>query len=812
MRLLSRFIRLTLSLAVAAAAASASAARPLLPRGEEQARGAMPAPPAPSPRALLVRARGDRFEIRRNGVWQPVLVRGLNLGAAPPGHFPGEFAIGREDYRRWLRFARALHANAIRVYALHPPVFYEVLKEENEAHPSDPIWLFQEVWTELPEHDDFWDSTYTHAFDEEIRMDVDAIHGNAVIPPRPGRASGRYDADVSPYLAGWLLGREWEPYAVRDTEAKHPERRSFRGAYFEVADGTAMETWLARACDTAARHEAARYGLAHAVSFVNWPTLDPMRHPTEYERGGRPAEHDEDAESVDPLHLRALRVPSPESRFLGYFADYHAYPYYPDFMNLDPGYSAFHDRHGTCNYAGYLTDLKAHTRGIPLLIGEIGVPTSRGIAHQQPQGIDHGGMSEVEQGRMDARLLEDVESTGCAGALLFSLFDEWFKANWLVMKVEQPRERDPFWHNLLDPEENFGLIGFDPPSAIHVDGDTTDWAGIAPYAAAADSAAWLRALYVTSDQDRLYLRVDLGPGAPGRVRAFGVMLDVLDPARGDTRLPAPLRATWSRGAEYALVVEPGEPGNAKAPPRAELYIDAATDWSVFARRLQAGRFDYVHTPYRPVANSDGAYLPLIVETNRDRVSRSGKVYPARHLDWGRLEYGREPGRAAAWPGADSAFAYDPHAEWCFDAAGRSVEIALPWGLLDVGDPSTRRVVDDRDGTVEIETTVTDGIALLAWATSARGFEADSLGPTAPGKKRPAARPSECQFLGPEGTTQSIAGEDVRITAPPGRVYLWNGWEMPITHERIKRSAAAVRDAFEGMEARESHTKPAPSDR
>ncbi len=809
MRRLSRLIRITLPLAILASAAATAAARPVVSRGAERGRARPGAPTIGSRRIPVIRAHGDRFEVRRNGSWQPLLVRGVNLGAAPPGHFPGEFAITKDDYQRWLRFARALHANAIRVYALHPPAFYRALKEENDAHPSDPIWLFQEVWTELPEGNDFWDPRFTRAFDEEIRLDVDAVHGNALIAPRPGRAAGRYDADVSSYVAGWLLGREWEPYAVRDTEARHPEKRSYTGTFFEVAGGTAMESWLARACDTAARHESARYGLAHAVSFVNWPTLDPMRHPTEYERGGRPAEHDEDTESVDPLHIHALRESSVESRFLGYFADYHVYPYYPDFMNLDPGYGAFRDRHGACNYAGYLADLKAHTRAIPLLIGEVGVPNSRGIAHRQPQGIHHGGMSEEEQGRLDVRLLEDIQAVGCAGSLLFALFDEWFKVNWLVMKTEQPRDRDPLWHNLLDPEESYGLIGFDPPPAIHVDGDTTDWAGVAPYAEAADSAAWLRALRIASDQNRLYLRVDLTPGALDRVRAFGVMLDVLDPERGDHRLPAPLHAKWSRGAEYALVVGPGN--GRKDAGRAELFIDAATNYSVFARRLVDGRFEFLHTPYRPVANEDGAYSPLLVETNRERVSRGGKVYPALHLDWGRLERGREPGRAAAWRGADSAFAYDPHAEWCFDDARSTVELAIPWGLLNVADPSTRRVVDDRDGTREVETSVTGGIALLAWATTARGFEADSLGPAIPGTGTP-ARPADCQFLGPKGTVQSIAGEDVRIEAPPGHIYLWNGWEMPITQERIKRSAPAIRDAFEGTEARETHSRSTVGDR
>jgi hypothetical protein len=251
-----------------------------------------------------------------------------------------------------------------------------------------------------------------------------------------------------------------------------------------------------------------------------------------------------------------------------------------------------------------------------------------------------------------------------------------------------------------------------------------------------------------------------------------------------------------------LVVDPGAAGG--AAPRAELFIDAASDYSVFGRRLVGGRFEPLHTPYRPVANADGAYRPLLVETNRERVSRSGTVYPALHIDWGRLQCGREPGRAAAWPGADSAYAYDPHAEWCFDDARRTAEFAIPWGLLNVGDPSSRRVVDDRDGTPEVETSVTNGIALLAWATTARGFEADSLGPTAPGAPAP-AKPSECQFLGPSGTTQTVATGEVRITVPEGESYLWNSWEVPITEERVKRSAPAVRDAFEGMEARDTHS-------
>jgi len=744
-----------------------------------------------------------------------MFIRGLNLGTGSAGHFPGEFAITKADYRRWLQFARGIHANAIRVYALHPPDFYQALKEENEAHPKEPLWLFQEVWTELPEQNDFWDPAFTRGFESEIKTSIDAIHGRALVPPRPGHASGRYAADVSPYVAGWLLGREWEPYAVRITQQKHPDVTSFRGAFFSVEHGTSMECWLGRELDLAASYEAGRYGLSRPVSFVNWPTLDVMRHPTETEPGGKEAEHDEDAFSVDPGKIRPTRGPSPLNRTLGYFANYHVYPYYPDFISLDPGYSAHRDKHGLCNYAGYLADLKAHTRGIPLLIGEFGVPTSRGIAHLQRQGIHHGGMSEEEQGRHDVRLIEDIQETDCAGALLFALFDEWFKVNWLVMREEQPRDRDPLWHNLLDPEESYGLIGFDPPSTIHVDGRIEDWAGIAPYATA-EEGSLLRALYVTSDQNRFYVRVDLaeasqrGGNEKGIDRtwpaAIGIALDVLDPKRGDHRLPRPLRATWSRGAEFVLLIEPGDRRDGGTrPPKAELFIDKAMNYSVWSRVLADGRFLPNRSPFRPVANEDGAYVPLIIETNRERVSRGGKLYPPRHLDWGRLEFGREPARAPVWPGGAPAFAYDPHAEWTVDDAGGTIEIALPWGLLNVGDPSSRSVLDDKQGTSEVEVSRTAGIGLLAWATRLSTFRADSLGPARP-EFSSWVKAGDIQFLGPPGTVQSAAAHEVHIVTPESNSYVWNEWDMPMITERIKKSARWLRESFEGMDAREKRSQ------
>ena len=780
--------------------------------------------------ATHIRTRGDRFEIVSGGVARPITIRGVNLGAGAPGRFPGEFAFTRDDYRRYLRFARELHANAIRLYTLHPPAFYEALREENEASPERPLWLFQGVWTELPASNDFWDEAFTGGFDQDVACAVDAIHGNVEVTPRPGHASGRYVADVSPWLAGWVLGREWEPYAVRETERRNPDSTSFAGGWFSVVRGTAMEVWLARACDRLVERERSRYGAAHAVSFVNWPTLDIMRHPTETEPGGVEAHHDEDAHAVDPTRIRPTRRAELASGFLGYFASYHVYPYYPDFLNLDPGYAAHRDRHGACNYAGYLADLRAHTPDLPLLIAEYGIPTSRGIAHLQPQGLHHGGASDAEQGPQVVRLLEDIDGAGCAGSLLFALFDEWFKSNWLVWKDEQPRDRDPLWHNLLDPEEGYGLIAFDPPSRIRVDGRIDDWRGIPPHASAPRARArrvgaalpksaaggrppgrpeqvpvvapTLRALYVTSDAARLYLRLDADPAAlRGRAKTFGVALDVLDPRRGSFRLPLPLDASWSRGAEFVLLIDPGRPSGSRQP-RAELFIDRRLIRSEYARVWNGEAFVPAAGAPRAALDDSGAYAPLVVNINRERISVTGVRHARHDIDTGRLALGRDRPRSGATPG-HPATEYDPGAEWWIDRNRGVIEIALPWGLINVSDPSSRAVLDDLPETDDVECVTTGGIGLLAWATRANGFRADSLGPTRADAGRASA--AETQFLGPEGTRQLAVGQHVQIVSPDSISYLWNGWERPITQERAKASAEVVRNAFNEMESRESRT-------
>ncbi|MDZ7738438.1 MAG: T9SS type A sorting domain-containing protein [Bacteroidales bacterium] len=98
---------------------------------------------------------GDHIGKKEDEGYLAMVLKGINLGSAPPGYFPGEIAysISAETYERWIRMMAETSFNAIRVYTLHPPVFYEKLYEYNIENPGKPLFLFQGIWLdEITDH------------------------------------------------------------------------------------------------------------------------------------------------------------------------------------------------------------------------------------------------------------------------------------------------------------------------------------------------------------------------------------------------------------------------------------------------------------------------------------------------------------------------------------------------------------------------------------------------------------------------------------------------------------------------------------
>ena len=713
---------------------------------------------APLPAQMPARAHARRLEVADGqGGWRPFYVKGVNLGAALPGRHPSEFP-DRATYEGWIREMAEAGFNTIRVYTLHPPAFYEALRAHNLA-AQKPLWLIHGVWAEPPPRGDFGDSAWLAAWHREMGDVVQVLHGRARIPARPGHASGVYATDVSPWTLAVILGREWESSSVTAFTRRHPGTSGWSGRFVAVRDGHAMERFLAQSMDRFLALEWDRFQAQRPIAFTNWPTLDPLSHITEptaaeehvlrLKAGLASEPPDPDVEDEDAVGLDVEKFETTPLFQAGLFASYHAYPYYPDFMNLDPGYARVEDHLGPSSYAGYLADLVRHHARHPVLIAEFGVPSSRIAAHWQPQGLTHGGQNEREQGAQDARLQRDIHEAGCAGGVLFAWIDEWFKKNWLTLPFEGPLDRKPLWYSPMDAEENYGLIAYRPGArgpSIHIDGKAGDWARIPAYLE--DRGLTLKAL---ADEGWLHLAVFLPGPLDLTKQAVLVGLDTLDPRRGSHRLPwTGLRS--EAGLEVAVLFQ--------GPGRTGVFVDAP--YAVPDYRPQPRQ------TYRSLAHEGGPFLLPAVRSNHPRIGRDGTRYPGHSAEIGWLRQGTQDR-------ADPAF--DSRAEWQAGVApdGRAfLEARIPWTLLQVTDPSGRRVLDHPGGAgaFPLASSITPGFRFVLAL-----LDADRPLWEAPGL--------------PRRTLPAVRGGSLPL--PP--LFTWPTWNQPSYHRVRKQSFTLYQQAL-----------------
>jgi hypothetical protein len=476
---------------------------------------------------------------------------------------------------------------------------------------------------------------------------------------------------------------------------------------------------MAEQCDYLLAYEWDTYRAARPIAYTNWPTLDPLRHVTEptaleerelRRRAGLPRhprllEYDNDGVALDAMLVR----PTPANQ-AGYFAAFHAYPYYPDFIVLD-----------SARYLGYLRALRQHHAGRPVVIAEYGVPSSRGVAHLTSDGRDHGGHDETAMAAVDVALTQDIRAAGLAGGILFAWLDEWFKHNWVVVDLEQPAERTPLWHNVENAEQNYGLLGqYAGTGNEPVPGVVDRWVALPIHVSA-------EGLVLRAGTDESYLYLALQDARRPDADYYIVGIDTYRADRGEFRLPG-LADTLQTGVEFALVLTVDgadlrvashyNPFLGPRPGLGPTQLDRLYNFAATAdKRSQSGSFD-----------------SLFVATNRFRIARDGRTFPARGVNRGRL-------LARDW------FINSPH---------RLVGVRLPWNLLNVTDPSSRHV--------------------LRAVREAGPFATD----TSPGFRFVAV---------------AVKAGRVAARAESRTLFTWARWDTPRWHERLKPAYAAMRDVW-----------------
>lgn len=661
------------------------------------------------------------FYIYKLGKWHKEFIKGVNIGAAKPAYFPGELAITKEEYKRWFKYIGDMNANSIRVYTILKPAFYEALYEYNKE-TLHPLYLFQGVW--LNEEDilaigNAQNPKIKNQFKSDTQSLIDIIHGNKTLPKRLGEASGIYTKDVSPYVAGWILGIEWDPEFVINTNTLNAEDVTYTGKYLYTENASPFEKFLCEIGNATIDYETSKYNMQRPLSFTNWVTTDMLSHPNE------PMEK-EDKVSVNTEHIKSTNHFKP-----GLFASYHIYPYYPDFMNYQHDYAAFKDPDGRINtYRAYLRDLiKEHT--VPVLVSEFGVPASRGKAHDNiHMGFNQGNIDEKTQGEMNAFMLQNIYDEGYCGGLVFAWQDEWFKRSWNTMDLDLP-DRRAYWSNPQTNEQEFGLLAFDPgskKSISYIDGNPKEWKKDKPVIESENFK-----LCIKSDEKYLYLFANI-PDFDLNKDKFILPIDTT-PHSGNSFING-TDITLPRPADFLITID----GKENSKVTVDAYYDVF--YYTYAKTL-----DMINTNKIFETQNSGLFNPIYLCLNKElSLPEDHIILPLSKYETGKLVFGKGNPKDK-----------DYYSLSDFYSDGDNLEIRIPWQLLNVMDPSSKKIITD--------------------------FYKDGIN----------AMPIEGIYVGGILIRNNISSSSNMA------LYYWDKWDAPSYHERLKPSYDILKTTFKKIE-------------
>jgi hypothetical protein len=650
---------------------------------------------------------------------KPHFWAGVNLGATLPGTSPGELAPTRADYDRWFAQMGEMGSTILRVYTILPPHFYDAVRDYNLANPKQPLFILHGVWIpedRIYEVQNLWDVEVIKDFHRELADAVGAVHGDLVRPIRRGHASGTYTSDISQWVIGWSVGVEWDPDIVLQTNEKNKTMPPYVGKYFTLKENASpTEIWIATGLDIVAALEVAR-GWSRPMTFTNWVSTDPVKHP------------EEPFETEDIATVDATRFASTPAWPGGFFASYHAYPYYPDGLRFQKSYIDYRTPDGRPDqYAAYLNDLRTYHGGQAIMITEFGQPSSIGLAHRGPNGRDQGGHQESVSAANNTSMMKAIHDNDYAGAVIFEWTDEWFKFTWNSVEHELPKDRRAMWRNPLTNEEHFGVIAMEAGETqkVVLDGDDREWTD-AQSKVIATSKGPITEIRANHDEESLYLRVKFAKTSdkksPWTNQELGVGIDLH--REGNGGLPG--KPGVLPEADVAVMIGPGN----TAKLRIAAWLDPVPFEMGVARK------------YMPVVASElvpgsGAWRdPSQVVSKPLTIPSTGEELGIDIIPFGNLRWGsNDPTK----PGFDDRN--------LVNGAGSVLELRLPWGMIGMSDPSLKLALRPQAGGKMV------------------GVPFDRIG---------------IAVAGPDAATDATTDATTKTAG-----YTWDNWNVVKWHERKK---------------------------
>ena len=486
--------------------------------------------------------------------------------------------------------------------------------------------------------------------------------------------------------------------------------KDFNGKWLYTKDAKPMEIFLADVGDFAINHETTIYNTQKPIAFANWLTTDVIEHKNDIDEANTLGDIDE------------KKIKSKYEFESGLFVSYHVYPYYPDFLNYDPKYSEYIDEKGNKNsYEAYLKDLISHYDDRPVIVSEFGVPTSRGITHEDlSRGFNQGMVDEISQGNMNKEMLEDIYSTGYAGALVFSWQDEWFKRTWNTMDIDDPDSR-AYWMDKITNEQMFGILSFDPghkKSVSYNDGNTKEWRRKNIISSGENTK-----LYMKADEEYLYFRINK---KELDLESEEVIIPIdITPKSGSNKIDG-YELTLNKDADFIIIISKDN----KATIKVNEYYDV-NDY-LFNHNLKDNK------------QSNKFYTIKQTILGESKMPETNTIIEKKEVDIGNLINGN---------GNPKSKNYNSLSDYIVD--GDDIEIRIPWLMLNISNPSERMIVDDFNENKEIKHMNINEIHVGAYI-----LESNKLKDSAEMKP-----------------------------------FSWDKWDMPVYHERLKKSYYILKKAF-----------------
>lgn len=621
---------------------------------------------------LYTRTSGDYFYTLSKSTWNCTYVKGVNMGLTLPTTDLNDPDIPYGTYMEWFGQIAAMNANTVKIFTVMNPDFYNALADYNEKHPDNPLYLlqgvcFNETYMETVGDAFGENGKIVQAFERACKETVDIIHGNSDYSSYGSIEKGVYDRDISKYVMGYILGLEWQPNFVTNTNKNNAERKAYTGNYLITENASPFEVFLAQTGDTLISYETEAYNAQTPVAFLNWPTTDILTHSNE-------PFPEEDAVCVDTEHIRA----KPEY-YAGLFAAINLYPYYPEFINYQPEYVDFIDFSGQSNpFRAYLRDLKKQY-SVPVVAARFGVPSSRGIAHESAMGYNQGGLTEQQQGEYTAKMAQDIAREQFAGSMVFEWQDEWFRQTWNTVRYS-PEDAEKRTPNVQSAQQDYGILSCEPGEAESIsypDGDLSEWDG--EQSVYRDDKI---SVYAKADEGYLYLMAELtGTASPQECHLY---------------LPISLGGNGSifAGKEGLIFSDPADfllELNGKEETR--LLTDAYNDLFYYQYAVEKTLFERQEENEK---KNTGVYNQIRqFLSNKIVLPLSGKSYEPRAYESGQLRYGNgNPGKSG----------YDSLSDFCYGE--NAIEIRIPWYLLNVVNGAEKKMIGDFFQSGQI--TFTDG--------------------------------------------------------------------------------------------------------